>query len=195
MATSVWLRVKIIAGLILFITLVHVINDVLDGQLNQWGVVPRSLGHGLYSVFHLFTAPFIHGSYQHLFNNIIGLTVFSAFCLLRSVRFYVLGSLFIIMMSGVLVWLFGRSASHIGASGWVLGLWSLSIAMAFAERNVKNILIALVVIFLYGGMIYNVLPTASHISFEAHLFGAIAGVLFAFIYQKYLKRAGSNELV
>lgn len=79
--------------------------------------------------------------------------------------------------------MFARTASHIGASGWVFGLWSLSIAMAVFDRSLKNIVIALIVVFLYGGMIYGVLPGDPRISFEAHIFGAIAGVLCAFFYR------------
>jgi len=157
-------------------SVIHIINVTLGGRLNQFGVIPRDIG----SLFHVFTAPFIHGSYGHLINNMIGLSIFSAFCLLRPIRFYVLSSLSIIVISGGLVWLFGRSASHIGASGWIFGLWSLSIGLAIFDRSVKNVVVAFLVVFLYGGMIYGVLPTSQHISFEGHLFGAFAGFVCAF---------------
>jgi membrane associated rhomboid family serine protease len=179
MVSSLWLRIKLIVGLLLFVSAVHVVNIALDGQLNRFGIIPRSPGGWL----HIFTAPFLHGSYGHLINNLVGLSIFSAFCLLRSVRFFVLSSLFIIGLSGMLIWIFGRTGSHIGASGWIFGLWSLSIAMAFFDRRLKNIVIALLVVFLYGGMIYGVLPDDPSVSFEAHIFGVIAGVICAFLYR------------
>lgn len=184
MISSLWLRIKLIAGLVVIMSAVHLVNVALDGQLNQFGVMPGSTDSWL----HIFTAPFIHGSYGHLINNLIGLSIFSAFCLLRSIRFYLLSSGFIIAVSGALVWLFGRSASHIGASGWIFGLWSLSIAIALFDRCFKNIVIALVVVFLYGGMIYGVLPTDPRVSFEAHLFGVVAGVMCAFFYRVFTRK-------
>ena len=81
---------------------------------------------------------------------------------------------------GLLVWLFARNALHIGASGWIFGLWSLCIATAWYDRKFINILIALLVVFLYGGMLFGVLPNDPRISFESHFFGAIAGVVCAF---------------
>ena len=188
MAKAFWLRLKLIVGLLLVMTLVNVFNTALDGQLNQFGIIPRSVK----SWFHILTAPFIHGSTGHLMNNLVGLSIFGVLCLIRSSRFFLGSSLFIIVVGGVLVWLFGRNASHIGASGWVFGLWSLSIAIGWFDRRFMNIVVALLVLFLYGGMIYGVLPTDPRVSFEAHLFGAIAGVACAFVYIAFSK-AGRNK--
>src|SRR5690606_18782237 len=118
--------------------------------------------------WHIFTAPFIHGNVAHLSNNLAAFLIFGSLCLAQSVRFFLISSLFIIAISGSLVWLFGREAIHIGASGWVFGLWSLSIALAWFDRRIINILIACLVVFFCGGMIYGVLPSDPKISFEAH---------------------------
>lgn len=183
MTQSIWLKIKLIAGLMAFMAALHLVNVVLGGRLNQFGVIPRDVG----SLFHIISAPFIHGSLGHLINNLIGLGIFSALCLLRSVRFYVLSSLFIIVAGGLMVWMFGRNASHIGASGWIFGLWSLSIANAVFDRSFKNIVVAVLVVFLYGGMIYGVLPSGPTISFEGHLFGAVAGIACAFLLKRFGK--------
>ena len=190
MAKALWLRLRLITGVALLMILVHLINMALDGQLNQFGIIPRSVEKW----FHILTSPFIHGSTGHLLNNLIGLSIFSAFCLIRSVRFYCISSLFIIVLGGAFVWVFGRSASHIGASGWVFGLWSLSIAIGWLDRRFINVVVALLVLFLYGGMIYGVLPTDPQVSFEAHLFGALSGVACAFIYTLFLRRKRSNKM-
>jgi membrane associated rhomboid family serine protease len=92
---------------------------------------------------------------------------------------FVYSSVIIITVSGILVWLFGRDANHIGASGWVFGLWSLSISLAWFDRRMMNIVIAILVILFYGGMVFGMLPQDSSVSFESHLFGALAGVLAA----------------
>jgi membrane associated rhomboid family serine protease len=184
MSRSIWLKIKLVAGVILFISALHVVNMVLGGRLSQFGVIPRDMG----SLFHIATAPFIHGSLGHLINNVIGLSIFSAFCLLRSIRVYVWSSVFIIVVGGLMVWLFGRNASHIGASGWIFGLWSLSIANAIFDRSFQNILVAVLVVFLYGGMIYGVLPSSQGISFEGHFFGAVAGIACAFLLKGLAKK-------
>ena len=178
MTCALWLRIKLIVGLNLLLIAVYLMGLAWPGRLYQFGIIPGSVAHW----FHVFTAPFIHGSVAHLTNNLAGFSLFSAFCLLRSVRFYLGSCLFIIVVGGALVWLFGRPATHIGASGLIFGLWSLTIALAWFDRRILNILLALLVIFLYGGMIYGLLPTNPYISFEAHIFGALAGVLCAYGY-------------
>lgn len=162
------------------LTAVHIINRLFDGYFFSYGVIPRNIDQLPF----ILTAPFIHSSWAHLVNNMIGLSIFSALCLLQSIRFYLACSVFIIICSSLLVWLFGRDAMHIGASGWVFGLWSLCIALAWYERSVKNIAVGLVVIVFYGGMAHGLLPTSPEVSFEYHLFGALAGMASAAIYAK-----------
>ena len=169
--------------IVLVMFVLHGINILLNGRLNFYGIIPRS---GSYW-FHIFTSPFIHRDLAHLSNNVVGLVIFSSLCLARSLSFYLVASLFIISLTGSLVWLFGRDAIHIGASGWIFGLWSLSLALAWFDRRFINILIACLVFFFYGGMIYGVLPADPKISFEAHLFGALSGIIFAFLYSVYLR--------
>lgn len=159
---------------------VHLLGVFGGAFIYEYGLVPRRLA----SLPHIFTAPFIHGSWAHLIGNLTGFAVLSALCLIRGERFYIKSSIFIIVSTGLLVWLFGRPSSHIGSSGWIFGLWSLSIAMAWFDRKPINILIAGVVLFFYGGMVYGVLPLDNRISFESHLLGAISGILCAIFFQK-----------
>lgn len=188
MAKSLQTIIKLLAALIGIMVVVHAVNVTLGGQLNQYGIIPRSSEHW----FHVFTAPFLHADFAHLMNNLFGLTIFSALCLFRSVSLYVVCSLFIIATTGAMVWFFARDAIHIGASGWVFGLWSFSIAIACFDRSIINIILSIVVVFLYGGMIFGVLPSDPKVSFEAHLFGALSGVLFAFLYSVQIKRANAD---
>ncbi len=125
-------------------------------------------------------------------NNLAGLAIFSALSLIRGTTFFVNASIIIVVITGVLVWLFARSgATHIGASGWIFGLWSLSIAIAWFQRSFLNIVIAVFVAVFYGGMIWGVLPSNPHVSFESHLFGAIAGVAAAYLMTRKKKKIDS----
>ena len=90
-------------------------------------------------------------------------------------RFWLM-TLAIIVLSGLLVWLFARTAYHVGASGLVFGYFGVLIGRALIERNIVSIAIACLVVALYGGLVWGLLPTRGYVSFETHLFGLIAGV-------------------
>ncbi len=154
---------------------VFLLNTVTQGWINQFGLQPRQW-HSLPAIL---WAPFLHANLWHLVNNLLGLALFGFLCRLRGYAFFWRNSFFIITVSGALVWLFGREAIHIGASGWIFGLWSLCIAQAWFERSLISFGIALFVVLFYSSMLWGVLPSSPHISFESHLFGALAGVLAA----------------
>lgn len=168
-------RLVVILQLLLVMLVVQIINEVSDGSLRYYGIHPRDLG----SLPLIYTSPFIHGSRVHLVNNAVGFATFSLLCMMRGTAFYVKASLFIVTVGGLIVWTLGRPAVHIGASGWIFGLWSLTIALAWFERSILNILISLTVIVIYGSMAFGMLPTDPYISFEAHIAGAFAGVIAA----------------
>ena len=177
MTNSIDNKIKLLAWLVIFLTAIHLLNSFLNNRLSTFGIYPGSVR----TLPHIIFAPFIHGSWGHLLNNLFGITVFSSLCLLRGIGFYLRSSLFIIVVTGIIVWLFGRPAFHIGASGWIFGLWSLSIAMAWFQRKFFNIVIALFVVIFYGGMVFGVLPGRAEVSFESHLAGALAGILCAWV--------------
>lgn len=162
----------------------HVFNWAFHGWLYQYGLFPRHLD----SLPGIYIAPFLHGSLGHLINNLVGLLIFSSLLFVHSLRRYLWSSFFIITLTGALVWCFGRSALHIGASGWIFGLWSLTIATAWFDRRLLNVVIAIVVVFFYGGMLWGILPSDPGVSFESHLFGALAGVVCVFIQHRYVKQ-------
>ena len=86
--------------------------------------------------------------------------------------------------SGILVWFFGREVYHIGASGIIYGFVSFLFFSGIFRKDNRSIALALVVIFLYGGLIWGVLPVEKGVSWESHLFGAIVGLISAFIFRK-----------
>jgi len=167
---------KAIAGVAATMIGVHVVNLFTGGYLSTFGIEPREIG----SAYTIATAPWLHADIGHLGSNLAAFVVLGSLVLLQGLRYFVKASALIILLGGALVWLFARDATHIGASGWIFGLWSLVIALAWFDQSPRNIAIALAVVFLYGGMVFGVLPTQGYVSFESHLFGAIAGVFAAF---------------
>jgi membrane associated rhomboid family serine protease len=171
---------KAIAGVSGAMIAIHAINLFTGGYLNSFGIEPREIG----SAYTIATAPWLHADVGHLGSNLAAFVVLGSLVLLQGLRYFVKASAVIILLGGALVWLLGRPGDHIGASGWIFGLWSLVIALAWFDRSPRNIAIALAVVFFYGGMVFGVLPTQGYISFESHLFGAIAGIFAAFTLSK-----------
>ena len=178
-------RSAIVAGICAAMIAVHLVDLVLGGVLSRFGIHPRDPG----SAWTIVTAPWLHGDFAHLFSNLAAFVVLAALCLVNGIRYFVKASALIIAIGGALVWLLGRDANHIGASGWIFGLWSLVIALAWYDRSLRNIAIAGAVLIVYGGsMVIGLLPTDSRISFEGHVFGAIAGVIAAALLSKQQRR-------
>ena len=155
-----------------FIWCVFIIGHVLPFRLESFGITPRTL-RGLVGIP---AAPFLHANLAHLVSNTVPLTVLLLLLAGSKAQSWaiVIG---IVILSGALLWMFGRPATHIGASGLIYGLIVYLIVSGIRERRIVPMMIAILVGFLYGGTLASgVLPTsASHISWEGHLFGAIAG--------------------
>jgi len=156
---------------------IHLVNIMSGGTLRAYGIAPRTLS-GLSGIL---AAPWLHSNWGHLGNNLASFIVLGGLCLLGGVRYFLRASAIIILVSGLLVWLFGRSGIHAGASAWIFGLWSLTIVRAWYDRSHANLAICLIVLFVYGGMVVGMLPTLGRTSFEGHFFGAVAGVLAAWL--------------
>jgi len=154
--------------------LVQVGNSLTGGALNSWGLVPRHIE----ALPGIVLSPWLHGGWAHLLSNLSGLLILGTLVLLRSRRDFLRASVFIILVSGALVWSFGRTGLHVGASGWLFGFWGLLLARAWFERSLLDLLLAVLVFFLYGGWFFGLLPRAG-VSFEYHLAGAFSGVLYA----------------
>jgi membrane associated rhomboid family serine protease len=90
-------------------------------------------------------------------------------------------------VSGALVWIFAREAYHVGASGLVFGYFGVIVARAVIERGITVIAIAIVTVIAYGGILWDVLPLRSHVSFESHVFGLIAGIAVVWLDHKFSK--------
>jgi membrane associated rhomboid family serine protease len=169
-----------LVGVLVFVGViwcVFIVGQILPFQLDSYGITPRTL-RGLVGIP---ASPFLHADLAHIVSNTIPLTVLLLLLAgSRGQTWTVVAS--IVLVSGALLWLFGRSANHIGASGLIYGLIAYLLVSGLREGRVIPFIIAVVVWFLYGGTLAaGILPSlSSHVSWEGHLFGMIAGGAIAY---------------
>jgi len=164
-------------GIALFvgvIWLVFIIDRFLP--LESFGLQPRTL-KGLAGIF---TIPFLHANLQHIMANTVPLVVLLG--LLAGSRANSIDIVvFISVVAGVLLWLFGQTAVHIGASVLVFGLIGFLVCAGFFEKRLLSALIAIGVAITYGStLFFGISPFQRGVSWDGHLFGAISGGLIAY---------------
>lgn len=144
-------------------------------NLNHFGIYPRTLS-GLRGIAF---SPFIHGSVEHLYNNTIPLAVLISFLF----HFYGQNALKVllwgVLISGMLTWSIGRPSHHIGASGIIYVLASFIFFKGIFAKHYRLVALSLVVVFIYGSMIWYIFPIKEDISWEGHLAGFVTGLFLA----------------
>lgn len=168
------------AGLVAGIWLVWLGAWLLGWDMDDLAIRPRDL-HGLVGIL---TAPFVHASFAHLMSNTLPLGLLAALALYAYPRATRLALPFIWIVSGAGVWLWARPALHVGISGIVHGLMFFLFLLGLLRRDRLGVAIAMVVFFLYGGMVMTVLPRDPQVSFEYHFFGALAGAIAAIAWRR-----------
>ena len=156
---------------------VFLVGHVLPLDLENYGITSCTL-HGLLGIP---VAPFIHANLAHLVSNTIPLTVLLLLLAGSKGQSWSIVA-YIVLLGGALLWLFGRPSTHIGASGLIYGLIAYLLVSGILERRFVPMAISILVGFLYGGSLaVGVLPRfGSNISWEGHLFGAVAGGAIAY---------------
>ena len=145
----------------------------------HWGIYPRTW-IGLRGI--LFS-PLLHGSLQHLISNSVPLFVLSTslFYFYKKIAWKVF--LFSYIFVGLWVWLLGRENYHIGASGLIYAFWGFLVFSGILRKQRALLAISLIVVFLYGSIVWGIFPQALHISWESHLFGFFVGLILAYYYK------------
>lgn len=156
---------------------IQIINAIMHYRLNLLGIYPRS-GFGLIGIP---CSPFLHGSFTHLFFNTVPLFILMPLTFTYGLTIFFHASLIIIGLGGGLVWLLGRRALHVGASGVAMGYWGFLLVTAIHVGGMMSIILGALVLYYLSSMVFNLLPTGKNDSFEGHIFGAVAGAVAAFL--------------
>jgi len=171
-------RAATLAAFVALLWAVQVVNWIIGYGLNPaFGLIPRHVS-GLDGVIAM---PLLHGSFAHLMANTPPLLVMGWLLVATTTRALLSVNAVVIGLGGGLVWLFGSSAIHIGASGLVFGWFGFLVVRGFVDRSAITLGAALVVGVLYGSLLWSVFPGQPGVSWEAHLFGALAGAAAAFL--------------
>ena len=164
---------------LLLMWLVKVIEVNFQISFVRYGVFPQT-SDGLKGI--LFS-PFIHKDFTHLINNSYPILILGGmlFAIYRKIATQLFVWLFFI--AGFWLWIIGRPSFHIGSSGFIYALASFLLVSGIIRKNPRLTAVSMLVIFLYGSMIWGLLPTKEPISWEGHLSGFIAGILVAIFYR------------
>ncbi len=167
----------ILGGFVSLLWIIEIVDVfVFRGRLNAYGVRPRSID-GLQGILLM---PFLHGSFAHLAANTLPFVTFGWLIMLREISDFFIVSAVTMLVSGFGVWLTGAPYSvHIGASGLIFGYFGFLLLRGYFERSFTSILVSLIVGFFYGSLIWGVLPSQPGVSWQAHFFGFVGGVLTA----------------
>jgi membrane associated rhomboid family serine protease len=186
-------RATALAAFVALLWAIQVVNWIIGYGLNPaFGLIPRH-GSGLDGVIAM---PLLHGSFAHLMANTPPLLVMGGLLVATTTRALLAVNAVVIGLGGGLVWLFGSSAIHIGASGLVFGWFGFLVVRGLVDRSAITLGAALVVGVLYGSLLWSVFPGQPGVSWEAHLFGALAGAAAAFLVRTHVHvpRLGGVDL-
>lgn len=160
----------------------EILDTAMNGRLDAYGIRPRSVD-GLEGV--LF-APFLHAGFGHLLSNslvfaVLGVIAYAAVTVGKFVAVIVITAL----SSGLGAWTFGEpSTVVVGASGVIFGLLGFLLLRGLTERSPGAITISVMMLLIYGGTISGILPGASYVSWQSHLFGFLGGMAAAFLLRR-----------
>ena len=158
---------------------IKLIESLLNTDFATFGILPREL----YGFRGVLTAPLIHADFNHLASNSFSI------CFLLTCLIYIYDKIAlrafvgIYLVSGVLVWFVARQVYHIGSSGLIYGLVSFLFFSGVFRLDMRLLSLSLLMVFMFGGLMWGVFPTSAGISWETHLMGSASGIFFAFYYR------------
>lgn len=172
-------RAAVIMGVVIAaLWLLEVIDVLTFHSLDQFGISPRRIEE----LPQIFTAPFLHFGWAHLAGNTVPLFVLGFVILLDNIRNWLVSTFTVITTSGLMVWMTaGFMSVTAGASGVVFGWLTYVLMRGVFGRNLWQVIVAVVVFAVYGGILWGVLPSQAGVSWQGHLGGAVGGVLAAWL--------------
>lgn len=170
----------------------EVLDTLLGGDLDQYGIVPRT-DEGIAGIA---AAPFLHAGFGHLVSNTVPFLIMGATIALGGLARVVLVTVIVAVVSGAGTWLIASGSSvHLGASGVVFGYGAYLLARGFLNRDVVQLGIGVVVAAIWGAALLGGLAPQDGISWQAHLFGAVGGVLAARLLARRPPSAAAGAVV
>lgn len=166
---------------LLVIWMIKITEVSLELNFSHLGLFPLKV-EGLKGIFF---APLLHADFKHLFDNSVPLFFLSLaiFYFYRPVAYKVFFLIWFI--SGMIIWILARPAYHIGASGLVYGFASFIFFSGIIRNNIHLLAISLLVVFLYGGLVWGIFPYDFRVSWESHLVGGLTGLGMSFYFRSY----------
>lgn len=176
-----FLNIIIPALLVLLMWLVKIAELLFETDFSFLGIYPQSIR----GVPGIIFSPFIHADFRHLYSNSIPLlflgTALFYFYSEPALKIFTINYL----LTGFLVWLTGREAWHIGASGLVYGLTAFLFFSGIIRRYYRLAALSLLIVFLYGSMVWGMFPGFyKDVSWESHMMGFVSGIILAILYRK-----------
>ena len=171
-------------AMVFLIWLIFAVEIRYNYNFNFLGIYPRAAK----GVFGILLSPLIHSNIEHLYSNTFPLLILSAclFYFYHKIALKIL--IYGILLSGLMTWLIGRPSYHIGASGLIYVLFSFIFFKGIIAKNYRLIALSLLVVFLYGSMIWYTIPLEKGISWEGHLSGFVIGLFLAFFYNEHIDK-------
>lgn len=160
---------------------INIINWAFGSPLNLLGIYPRSA----WGLIGIICSPILHGNFNHLFFNSIPLFVLGMFILMLGKTLFIGITVVLAIMEGTIVWIFGRKALHIGASGVIAGYFGFVLGLAYFYPTMISLILGFVTVYYFGSILLGIFPSSALISWESHLAGIISGVTLAYILWHY----------
>jgi membrane associated rhomboid family serine protease len=168
---------------VLTVLLVHAYQQLDQFDPGLYGIMSRRFW-GLRGIV---TGPLVHGSWKHVFSNVLPLFALTFVCLYFYRKVAMQAFWVIYFGTGVAVWFFARPVSHIGASGVVYGLVAFVFWNGIFRRSMRGIIISAIIMLLYSSMFLGVLPDQEGVSWESHLIGSLMGIFAAYVFRSELE--------
>lgn len=169
---SIAANLPVTLGMIVTLIIIHILNIISRYRLLVLGIVPRHMT-GLIGI--LF-APLLHRDFTHLIFNSLPLFLLSNLVLMRGMWIFMNVTIFIVIVGGMLTWLLGRRALHVGSSSVIMGYFGFLFAQAYFSHSFFDYFTLAIAFYYFGGILLGLIPHKKGVSWEGHLFGFIAGI-------------------
>jgi len=173
LVSAMQVNMLFVLEILLIIWVINIVNWlVLGSRLNYLGILPRTVR----GIIGIPISPWLHGHFNHLFFNSFPLFILANLVLLSGRPIFFCVTLIIIAVSGIIVWVIGRRAYHLGASGLIMGYWGFLLIQAVQERTIMALILGAVSLYYFGGLLLELFPDKAEVSWEGHLAGFIGGI-------------------